>query len=79
MSKRAEWRLNQLELPSLRVLRRALYPEGIKLMGQATIVAVAHDGAEVYVDRVSRTPGSAVRSRTARVPSPKWRSSARAD
>src|SRR5712692_8243979 len=41
---RAEWRLNELELPSLRVLRRALYPDGINLLGQATIVAVAHDG-----------------------------------
>ena len=44
---RVEWRLNELELPSLRVLRRALYPNGISLLGQATIVTVAHNGAEV--------------------------------
>jgi hypothetical protein len=53
--RRAEWRLNELELPSLRVLRRALYPDGISLLGQATIVAVAHDGAEVYVETMRIT------------------------
>jgi hypothetical protein len=52
---RAEWRLNELELPSLRVLRRALYPDGINLLGQASIVALAHDGAEVYVETMHIT------------------------
>jgi hypothetical protein len=52
---RAEWRLNELELPSLRVLRRASYPNGISLLGQATILAVAHDGAEVYVETMRIT------------------------
>ncbi len=51
-----EWRLNELELPSSsRVLRRALYPDGISLLGQASIVAVAHDGAEVYVETMRIT------------------------
>src|SRR5438876_6606373 len=52
---RAEWRLNELELPSLRVLRRTLYPDGIGLLGQATIVAVAHDSTEVYVETMRIT------------------------
>ena len=60
---RAEWRLNELELPSLRVLRRALYPDGISLSGQATIVAVAHDVAEVYVETMRITgPSDSIRS-----------------
>jgi len=53
--RRVEWRLNELELPSLRVLQRAPYPDGINLNGQATIVAVAHDGAEVFVETMRIT------------------------
>jgi len=47
---RKEWRLTELELPSLRVLHRAAILDGIDLLGEARIAAVAHDGAEVYVE-----------------------------
>jgi hypothetical protein len=52
---RPEWRLNELELPSLRGLGRARYSVWISLLGQATIVAVARDGAEVYVETMRIT------------------------
>jgi hypothetical protein len=45
-----QWQLTELELPSLRVLHRAAILDGIDLLGEAHIAAVAHDGAEVYVE-----------------------------
>jgi hypothetical protein len=47
---RAEWQLNELELPSLRVIRRTRFADGIDLLGRARIVAAGHDGREVYVE-----------------------------
>lgn len=47
---RPEWQLVELDLPSLKVLRRAALADGINLLGRARIVAVAADGAEVYVE-----------------------------
>src|SRR5207302_5417245 len=47
---RAEWRLNELEMPSLRVLRRTAVADGINLNGRARVLAVGRDNAEVYVE-----------------------------
>ena len=44
------WRLNELELPSLRVLRSVPNPDGNPPLGPAQIVAVSREGAQVYVE-----------------------------
>jgi hypothetical protein len=44
------WRLTELELPSLRVVRRAPVPDAVPALGLAGIVAVSADGRRVYVE-----------------------------
>ena len=51
----AEWHLSELNLPSLRVLRRAVVRDAISLLGTARVVAVAADGRQVYVETMRIT------------------------
>jgi DNA-binding beta-propeller fold protein YncE len=44
------WRLTELELPSLRVVRRTPVADAIPLLGIQGVVAVAADGRSVYVE-----------------------------
>ncbi len=52
---RAERQLLELELPALKVLRRAPLADAINLLGRARVIAVASDGGEVYVETMRIT------------------------
>ncbi len=43
------WRLNELETPEMRVIRRTPLPNAISSRGTAKVVAVSTDGRQVYV------------------------------
>ena len=50
------WRLNELDTPSMHVLRRTPLPDAINALGVVSTIAVAGDGGRVYI-QVSRIVG----------------------
>jgi DNA-binding beta-propeller fold protein YncE len=60
----AEWHLSELDVLSLRVLRRAVVRDAISLLGTARVVAVAADGQQVYVETMRIVGGVP--------PGPRW-------